>query len=443
MQMQLVKEGIHNYMVLPWEREWQDGYESRLFQYHKVPHFLQYEVRSLNGQMWLYYLLQYHTSLQSVMGHLPFTYERVYRMIESILDAFDMTEEYMIEPDGIVWDSRAIYMDVETGRLQFTYYPDGTSKGELRNLITEWLQYIDKKQDDVVLLVMGFYDLVTEQNQSLDALEKFRRQMGKQSETKVHSNPEQMNDIWEKKEVDSIPPSDHMEELPKKKKHTKRSKGLLVCTGLVACIDLVLLVGFVAGILSFAYVRYLLIGILLLVGMTIGLLPDKEKESVDDIMQEYLRENKAQWEMSQEKNRIKNRQSGEDGCKDKSSIIGETSLLSESDGMTDNKQAVVTEQTKQTLHLESMEKDRYPVISLQDGSVVIGSMAEGCTYILKERGISRLHAKIMEKADGIYLLDLNSTNGTYLNGEAIEAGKDYRIEKGDLIAFAKCEYYVV
>ena len=49
----------------------------------------------------------------------------------------------------------------------------------------------------------------------------------------------------------------------------------------------------------------------------------------------------------------------------------------------------------------------------------------------------------MEKADGIYLLDLNSTNGTCLNGEPIEAGKDYKIEEGDLVAFAKCEYYVV
>lgn len=441
MQMQLVKEGIHNYMVLPWEQEWQDGYGSRLFQYHKVPHFLSYEVRSMNGQIWLYYSLQFHTSLKSVMGHLPFTYERVYCMLESILDALDMTEEYMIEPDGIVWDSRAIYMDVESGRLQFIYYPDGNANGELRDLITEWLQYIDKKQDDIVLLVMGFYDVVTEQTWNLDALEKFRKQMGKSSETKVHNTPEQMNDIWEKKEVDSISPSDHMEELPQK--HRKKPKGLLVCTGFVVFVDLILLVGFVAGILSFAYVRYLLIGILLLVGMTIGLLPDKEKESVDDIMQEYLRENRTQWEMSQEKNQIKDTQLREEGRKDKSSIIGETSLLSESDGITDNRQVLVMEQTKQTVHLESLEKDRYPVISLQDGSVVIGSMAEGCTYILKERGISRLHAKLMEKADGIYLLDLNSTNGTYLNGEAIEAGKDYRIEKGDLIAFAKCEYYVV
>ena len=129
--------------------------------------------------------------------------------------------------------------------------------------------------------------------------------------------------------------------------------------------------------------------------------------------------------------------------KENASRIGETTLLSQVDEMADTDNHLVAEHTNKILHLESLEKDRYPAITLQNGTVVIGSMAEGCTYVLKERGISRLHAKIMEKADGIYLLDLNSTNGTYLNGEEVEAGKDYKIEEGDLVAFAKCEYYVV
>ena len=457
MQMQLIKEGIHNYMVLPWEQEWKDGYESRLFQYHKVPNFLQYEMRSLNGQMWLYYLLQYHTSLQSVMGHLPFTYDRVYRMIESVLDAFDMIEEYFIETDGIVWDSRAIYMDVETGRLQFTYYPDGTSKGELRNLITEWLQYIDKKQDDVVLLVMGFYDLVTEQNWSPDALESFRNEMKRHGAAGEKDASLQIEGVWKEEgeqhreaEMDTAVRKSQRQiesfetQTTRKRRGKKRSRVLTGVTGVVALVDVIMLAGVATGMLSFMYVRYLLIGILLLIGLTIGLMPDKEKESIDDIMQEYLCDNKVQADVLREADQIKDRQlSNHKEQKNGNTIIGETSLLMESDGKAEDKQMLVKEQTKENIHLEALEKDRYPVISLQGGSVVIGSMAEGCTYVLKERGISRLHAKIMEKADGIYLLDLNSTNGTYLNGEVIEAGKDYKIEEGDLVAFAKCEYYVV
>lgn len=50
--------------------------------------------------------------------------------------------------------------------------------------------------------------------------------------------------------------------------------------------------------------------------------------------------------------------------------------------------------------------------------------------------ISHLHAQI-EKRDGMfYLKDLGSSNGTFLNGEKIEANKPYMIEEGDKIAFA-------
>ena len=230
----------------------------------------------------------------------------------------------------------------------------------------------------------------------------------------------------------------------RKRRGKKKSRVLTGVTGVVALVDVIMLAGVATGMLSFMYVRYLLIGILLLIGLTIGLMPDKERESIDDIMQEYLCDNKVQAAVLWEPDQIKDRQSANHKeQKNGNTIIGETSLLMESDGKAENKQVLVKEQTKENIHLEALEKDRYPVISLQGGSVVIGSMAEGCTYVLKERGISRLHAKIMEKSDGIYLLDLNSTNGTYLNGEVIEAGKDYKIEEGDLVAFAKCEYYVV
>ena len=442
MQMQLIKEGIHSYLVIPRETEQEETYENQLFQYHDVPYFLSYEIRTMNGQCSLYYRLQWHTSLYSVMGHLPFTYERVYRMVESVIDAICVLDDYLLEPDGIVWDSRAVFMDVETGGLQFCYYPDrDVSQGELRDLITEWLQYIDKKQDDIVLLVMGFYDVVTEQEMTKEALVGFREKMKRYQRGSRDCLSEQRKE--EKVSGEGIVIT---EQWNKQRSHKPRL--LFLVTSIVALADLVLLIGWIAGVLSYVYMRYLLIGIVLLVGLVIGLMPDKEKESVDEIMQEYLQRNNERVKIRSDRLQEKPDRT-EQGTqeilmdKENASRIGETTLLSQVDEMADTDNHLVAEHTNKILHLESLEKDRYPAITLQNGTVVIGSMAEGCTYVLKERGISRLHAKIMEKADGIYLLDLNSTNGTYLNGEEVEAGKDYKIEEGDLVAFAKCEYYVV
>ena len=50
--------------------------------------------------------------------------------------------------------------------------------------------------------------------------------------------------------------------------------------------------------------------------------------------------------------------------------------------------------------------------------------------------ISRVHAQIERQDDLYYLKDLESSNGTFLNGTKIEADKAYQIEEGDKIAFA-------
>ena len=176
MQTQFIKEGYTNYMILPWDGEWKPGYESNLFQFHEVPHFLTYEVRQLNGRVTLYYRLQYHTSLASVMDHLVFSYERVENMIASMAEGMRIPDEYLLNPDGILWDCSNIFIDVETGRLQFCYYPDsGSDRGDIRTVLTQILQKIDKKQDAIVLLLMRFYDIVTEDTLNVERLEHYRQ----------------------------------------------------------------------------------------------------------------------------------------------------------------------------------------------------------------------------------------------------------------------------
>ena len=54
-----------------------------------------------------------------------------------------------------------------------------------------------------------------------------------------------------------------------------------------------------------------------------------------------------------------------------------------------------------------------------EDDTVIGSSAEKADCVVEGNGISRIHAKIIKEDSVYYIKDLNSTNGTRVNGELL------------------------
>ena len=57
-------------------------------------------------------------------------------------------------------------------------------------------------------------------------------------------------------------------------------------------------------------------------------------------------------------------------------------------------------------------------------------------WIADNEAVSRIHAGIVCKGDEYYLIDRNSTNGTYLNERRIESGQEVLLKPGDRIKLA-------
>lgn len=52
-----------------------------------------------------------------------------------------------------------------------------------------------------------------------------------------------------------------------------------------------------------------------------------------------------------------------------------------------------------------------------------------------EHGVSRQHARFVQQAEGIYIEDLASTNGTRINGYSLKAHKPYLLRNNDELEF--------
>jgi pSer/pThr/pTyr-binding forkhead associated (FHA) protein len=57
-------------------------------------------------------------------------------------------------------------------------------------------------------------------------------------------------------------------------------------------------------------------------------------------------------------------------------------------------------------------------------------------------GVSRRHAILFRMKNALYIADLESSNGTYVNGERLEAKQPRLLHNGDEISFGKLRCYI-
>ena len=96
----------------------------------------------------------------------------------------------------------------------------------------------------------------------------------------------------------------------------------------------------------------------------------------------------------------------------------------------DNVRITVPEKKENNLTtILSSDMPLKPMLQWQEGGLlrkynveddtVIGSSAEKADCVVEGNGISRIHAKIIKEDSIYYIKDLNSTNGTRVNGELL------------------------
>ena len=75
--------------------------------------------------------------------------------------------------------------------------------------------------------------------------------------------------------------------------------------------------------------------------------------------------------------------------------------------------------------------------------IVVGRSRKNSNLHLGFEGVSRVHAKLQYRDGVLYVTDLGSTNGTYVNGNRLDSFKDTPVHAGDTVEFYKELFRVV
>jgi hypothetical protein len=96
----------------------------------------------------------------------------------------------------------------------------------------------------------------------------------------------------------------------------------------------------------------------------------------------------------------------------------------------------VVEETDRIPYLVGQEEEK---ILLTHFPFYIGTQPR-MDYCPKFQGISRIHLKLEQRGSDIWITDLNSTNGTALNGEPLKPNEERKLQHGDKIWLAGLVY---
>lgn len=92
-----------------------------------------------------------------------------------------------------------------------------------------------------------------------------------------------------------------------------------------------------------------------------------------------------------------------------------------------------------------------PVTVIGDEEVILGRRASGTGGLVIDlvpfdaiqMGVSRRHAAIHREEDGCYITDLNSTNGTRINGQRLLPNTPFCLSGGDVVRLGRLNLLVL
>ena len=90
--------------------------------------------------------------------------------------------------------------------------------------------------------------------------------------------------------------------------------------------------------------------------------------------------------------------------------------------------------------LVSKEPGELATIYLKEDITVVGKLETAADAVIPLPTVSRVHAKIRKKGEEYFLCDLNSRNGTSVNGRMLKNEEEYLLQDEDEVDFAQARY---
>ena len=449
MKAEYKRDMNHNYLILYGEKEINtDSYQVRMLVGNIIPSLLKCRIQGVDGKFMMYFDITSKQAVSTLYEEKKLGNEDLRLIFGGFVRVMEEAAEYLINPAQLVLKPQYIFADCEKKELFFCLMP-GYDKDikEQFQLLTEYiLPKIDHEDSEAVILGYGVYRRTMENSFHLEHIkEELYRKQNNKEEIKTETEKDSREISVQETGEESLMQSSGMSENFWREEKTEKTDSHKLFGKKVAVFVLILLA--LAGVtmaISGGYLPHqdisVLLGIVLagMGGIMLAVLiirkaknvykqPQRESREKPQLSEKFVRPPVNEILQEGSDDSIKTMMEKKSLHREREEDFGETVVLSA--GVVSGPASLV-----------SREPGELAPIYLQEELTVIGKLENACDAVIDLPTVSRIHAKIRKREEEYYLSDMNSRNGTIVNGRLLLPEEEYRLQEEDEVDFAQARY---
>ena len=440
------RSGTRNYLVIARGEPDGAGFREKMIIRNRIAHLASMTVQSIDEKSYFYYDISGMVSLEALYAGRGMKTKDVGKLLSDVAELLSETQRYMLSCDEILFSPGHVWVHPESMETVFIYVPGGMKSSgwdikALASFLTEHVDGSDKEAADAAYKYMEMVEngdimpkygeghRVEEREAGAGTLFVKEGTFG-DDPGGVFATSGLADGLWDIREG----MSDDMKKLlggkPEDEEKKKRTVYLCLGAGALAAFIYILLVLF-PGLFPFELndSEYTILG----VGITIGF-----GILLAAVMRMYNKKDSGIYDpekMPAEVPEVSRKSKGGD---DEIEYFEQE----RSGGGYDDRTVLLTRtpsfRMQQTAPV--LKRSEGPDIVLGHFPFILGKMGGRVDEVIDDPGVSRIHAMIKEQEGRYYLSDLNSLNGTCINGKKLEVNSTAEISDGDRISLADTSF---
>ena len=449
MKAEYKRDMNHNYLILYGEKDINtDSYQVRMLVGNIIPSLLKCRIQGVDGKFMMYFDITSKQAVSTLYEEKKLGNEDLRLIFGGFVRVMEEAAEYLINPAQLVLKPQYIFADCEKKELFFCLMP-GYDKDikEQFQLLTEYiLPKIDHEDSEAVILGYGVYRRTMENSFHLEHIkEELYRKQNNKEEIKTETEKDSREISVQETGEESLMQSSGMSENFWREEKTEKTDSHKLFGKKVAVLVLILLA--LAGVtmaISGGYLPHQDISVLLgvvLAGMGGIMLAVLIIRKAKDVYKQPQRESREKSQLSEKFVRPPVNEILQEGSDDSiKTMMEKKSLHREREEDFGETVVLSAGVVSGPASLVSREPGELAPIYLQEELTVIGKLENACDAVIDLPTVSRIHAKIRKREEEYYLSDMNSRNGTIVNGRLLLPEEEYRLQEEDEVDFAQARY---